>query len=201
MPPASDTGSRPPYSSNNGKSRAGSIQVWEGKLERFAANAIGALIQFVNRHWEQLIIGLNPQEFQRDHLSVDKRLRRFYHHLELRKLDLDAELHWLRRALALIRNLHDFEEYLEENGHPLSKGSNQRLRHAYLTEIYAAGPSCSDSDVKIAFKEDLQYAVRWMVFIRPFGLGAILMCGESISKLVCVNLALLIQLLTWSAVY
>jgi hypothetical protein len=61
-------------------------------------------------------------------------MRRLYHHLELRQLEQEAELHWLRRALALIRNLRDFEVYLAENGHPLSEGSNQRLHYAYLTE-------------------------------------------------------------------
>ena len=61
------------------------------------------------------------------------------------------------------RNIRDFEEYLEEGGNPLSEGSNQRLRHAYLMEIYAADSSRSGLDVtdmKTAFKEDLRYAVR-----------------------------------------
>jgi hypothetical protein len=188
-PPARDAGSRPPDSNENGKSRAAleRTQIWEGRLERFAANAEGALIRLVNNYWERLTIGLDEREFHGDQFRADKRLRRLCHHLELRELDQDAELHWLRRALALIRNLRDFEEYLGENGHPLSEGLNQRLRHAYLTEIYAAGSSCSDADVKTAFKEDLRYAVRWMIFIRPFGVGAIIVCGESISKLVCVN--------------
>jgi hypothetical protein len=65
-------------------------------------------------------------------------MRRLYHHLELLKLRSDTALHWLRRGLALIRNLRDFEEYLEENGHPRLEGLNQRLRQAYLVYIYAA---------------------------------------------------------------
>ena len=44
--------------------------------------------------------------------------------VENRSREQDAELHWLRRALVLIMNLRDFEEYLAENGHLLSEGSN-----------------------------------------------------------------------------
>lgn len=56
-------------------------------------------------------------------------------------------------------------------------------------EIYAGlSPSISDlTDIKTAFMEDLRHAVRWVIFIKLFGLGTILVCGESISKLVCVN--------------
>jgi hypothetical protein len=39
-------------------------------------------------------------------------------------------------------------------------------------------------DVKIALKEDLRYAVRWMIFINALGLGAVLVGGEAIAKLV-----------------
>jgi hypothetical protein len=39
-------------------------------------------------------------------------------------------------------------------------------------------------DVKIALKEDLRYAVRWMIFINALGLGAVLVYGEAIAKLV-----------------
>ena len=194
MLPASNTRSRPPDSSENRDSPAAGewTQVWERKLERFVASAVGALIRFVNDHWERLTRGLFAQESQGDQFTASKQLCRLYHHLELRRLDQDAELHWLRRALALIRNLRDYEEYLEENGHPISEGSSQRFRHAYLTDIYAADSSRSHLDVKAAFKEDLRYAARWMIFIKRFGLGAILVCGQYISKLVYVNLAPLI---------
>jgi len=115
-------------------------------------------------------------------------MRRLYYHLELRKLRSNTQLYWLRRALALIRNLRDFEEYLEENSHPLSEGLNQRLRQAYLIYIYTAGFSTpSDLDMacmKKAFKEDIRYASRWMIFLEPLGLGALFMCGEAISRLV-----------------
>jgi hypothetical protein len=97
----------------------------------------------------------------------------------------------LRRALALIRNLPDFEEYLEESGHPLSERLNQRLRQAYLIYIYTAGFSTpSDLDMacmKKTFKEDIRYAGRWMIFLESLGLarlGALLVCGEAISRLV-----------------
>lgn len=49
-------------------------------------------------------------------------MRRLSHYLELRRLEREAEMHWLWRALSLIRNYRDFEEYLEENGHLLSQG-------------------------------------------------------------------------------
>ncbi|KAH6677206.1 hypothetical protein B0J14DRAFT_651095 [Halenospora varia] len=37
--------------------------------------------------------------------------------------------------------------------------------------------------IKTAFKEDLRYAVRWMIIINALGLGAVLVCGEAIAKL------------------
>ncbi|PVH67642.1 hypothetical protein DL98DRAFT_279252 [Cadophora sp. DSE1049] len=39
-------------------------------------------------------------------------------------------------------------------------------------------------DIKAALKEDLRYAVRWMIFIDTFGLGAVLVCGKAIARLV-----------------
>jgi hypothetical protein len=39
-------------------------------------------------------------------------------------------------------------------------------------------------DIKTAFKEDLRYTVRWMIFINALGLDAILVYGEAIAKLV-----------------
>jgi hypothetical protein len=38
--------------------------------------------------------------------------------------------------------------------------------------------------MKKAFKEDIRYAGRWMIFLEPLGLGALLVCGEAISRLV-----------------
>ncbi|KAH8797858.1 hypothetical protein F5884DRAFT_864215 [Xylogone sp. PMI_703] len=183
---SSDTRSKTCDLSRHAKPRTAAerTQIWERKLDRFTMNVVGTLTRFVNRYWERLVAGLEVRRFQEDELAADKRLYRLCHYLELRRLEQEAELCWLQRALALIRNLRDFEDYLVKNGHPLSKGSNQRLRHAYLKEIYAAGSTHSDSVLKIAFKEDLRYAFRWMIFIRPFGLGAIFVCGEEISKLV-----------------
>jgi hypothetical protein len=43
------------------------------------------------------------------------------------------------------------------------------------------------SDVKTALREDLRYAVRWMIFVNALGLGAVLVCGEAIAKLVCAS--------------
>lgn len=117
-------------------------------------------------------------------------MRRIYHHQELRRLRLDTELHWLRRALSLIRNLRNFQEYLTENGHRPSDTSNHRLRYAYLVYIYAGSFNSSTSrrcDIRTALKEDLRYAVRWMVFIDALGLGAVLVRGEAIARLVCVR--------------
>jgi hypothetical protein len=163
-------------------------QIWKAKLERFIANAVGALIQLVDRHWELLTAGLHMREFRGDPSCGDKYPRRLYYHLELQKLRSDTALYWLRRGLALIRNLRDFEEYLEENNHPRSEGLNQRLRQAYLIYIYAAGfGTLSDLDMagmKKAFKEDIRYASCRMIFPEPLGLGALLVCGEAVSRLV-----------------
>jgi hypothetical protein len=189
-PPTSHAGFPSADSSKEETTRNPTKGSREEKLERFIANARDALVQLVNTHWEQLAGGLNMQELQGHLFSSDKRMRRVYHYHELRRLRLETELHWLRRALSLIRNLRDFKEYLEENGHRPSDTSNHRLRHAYLVYIYAASFSSSASnmcDIKTAFKEDLRYAVRWMIFIDALGLGAVLVCGESIAKLVCAS--------------
>jgi hypothetical protein len=189
-PPASDAGPGSPLADSTKEERTPQpvkrIQMQE-KLEKFIANAGAALIQLVNNHWERLATGLKVQELHGDPFSSDKRLRRVYHHHELRRLRVETELHWLRRALSLIRNLRDFQEYLEENDHRPSDTSNHRLRHAYLVYIYAAGFSSSAlnmCDIRIALKEDLRYAVRWMIFINALGLGAVLVGGEAIAKLV-----------------
>ena len=163
----------------------------EVKLENFIANGREAQI-LVNQHWERLTGGLKVQELQGDPFSSDKRMRRIYHHHELRRLRLDTELHWLRRALSLIRNLRNFQEYLAENGHRPSDTSNHRLRYAYLVYIYADSFNSSASkrcDIRTALKEDLRYAVRWMIFIDALGLGAVIVCGEAIARLVCVRSA------------
>jgi hypothetical protein len=114
-------------------------------------------------------------------------MQRVYHYHELQRLRVGTELHWLRRALSLIRNLRDFQEYLKENDHRPSDTSNHRLRHAYLVYIYATGFNSSAlnmCNIKIALKEDLQYTVRWMIFIDALGLGAVLVSREAIAKLV-----------------
>jgi hypothetical protein len=165
-PPTSDTGPRSPLADSTKEEKTPQpvkrIQTQE-KLEKFIANARAALIQLVNNHWERLATGLKVQELQGDPFSGDKRLQRVYHHHKLRRLRVETELHWLRRALSLIRNLRNFQEYLEENNHHPSDTSNHRLRHAYLVYIYAASFSSSTlnmRDIKIALKEDLQYTVR-----------------------------------------
>ncbi|KAH6702767.1 hypothetical protein BKA61DRAFT_680966 [Leptodontidium sp. MPI-SDFR-AT-0119] len=185
-PPTNDVGSPPADSSKEERTKNPAKGSREAKLEKFIANGREALAQLINQHWERLAGGLKVQELQGDPFSSDKRMRRIYHYHELRRLRLDTELHWLRRALSLIRNLRDFQEYLGENGHRPSDTSNHRLRHAYLVYIYAASFSSSSKmcDIRTALKEDLRYAVRWMIFIDALGLGAVLVCGEVIARLV-----------------
>lgn len=71
--------------------------IWEAKFDRFIANAVGALIQLVDRHWELLVTSLAIQEFRGDTFCRDKHLRRLHHHLELRQLRSNAQLHRLRQ--------------------------------------------------------------------------------------------------------
>lgn len=195
IPPANDAASPSADSSKEQNTRNSGKGSREVKLEKFVANARDALVRLVNKHWERLADGLGVQELQGHPFSSDKRMRRIYDH-ELRGLRLETELHWLRRALSLIRNLLDFREYLEENRHRPSDISNHRPRHAYLVNIYAASFSSTSKmgDIKTALKEDLRYAVRWMVFIDALGLGAVLVCGEAIARLVCVSSAVIVSL-------
>ncbi|TAQ87105.1 hypothetical protein B7494_g4571 [Chlorociboria aeruginascens] len=94
--------------------------------------------------------------------------------------------HWEHLAAGLhVQEFRGISAALKniENGHPLSAGTNQRLCQAYLTYIYAAGTPDSDTaDIKTAFKEDIRYASRWMIFLGLLGLGALLVCGEAISR-------------------
>jgi hypothetical protein len=48
-------------------------------------------------------------------------------------------------------------------------------------------PSYFITCMKKALKEDTRYASRWMIFLEPLGLGALLVCGEAISRLVWVR--------------
>ncbi|KAH8761297.1 hypothetical protein BGZ57DRAFT_858251 [Hyaloscypha finlandica] len=149
-PPASDAGSPSVDSSRDEKTGnpVKGVHGREEKLEIFIANAWEALIQL----WSK------GARTPRRPFSSNKRMRRVYYYHELRRLRLETELHWLRRALSLIRNLRDFQEYLEENGHPPSDTSNHRLRRAYLVYIYAAGFSsstflvCGEAIAKLVYK-------------------------------------------------
>jgi len=90
--------------------------------------------------------------------------------------------------LALIKNLCDFEEYLKESGYPLLKRLNQRLRQAYLIYIYIIGfntPSDLDIDyIKKAFKKDIRYINRWIIFFKPLKLNALFIYNKAISRLI-----------------
>jgi hypothetical protein len=72
-------------------------------------------------HWDLLTAGLEARE-SRGVFSADTRSRGLFYHRVLQKEDRD--LHWLQRAVALIRFLLTFEKYREENGHRFPVASN-----------------------------------------------------------------------------
>ena len=172
-------------SSNDRKIEA--TPIWKETLQKFTASAVGTLIQLIKNDGDELANGGEVEGPQKFPLSHDKQTRHISHYFELQKLNKEAKLHWLRRALALIRIFHDYREYLLENGYSLEDASCHRPRHGFLIGIYAGGsPDKNMYKVRLAFKEDIRYASRWMIFIRVLGFGALLVCGEAISKIVYV---------------
>ncbi|KAG9247724.1 hypothetical protein BJ878DRAFT_477104 [Calycina marina] len=117
-PPANNTGSLSADSSKERRTESPGKGSREVKLEKFIAISREALVQLVNRHWEQLAGGLKTPQI------------------------IDC---------------------------------------AMLTCFSSSSKKCN---IRTAPKEDLRYAVRWMIFIDALGLGAVLVCGEAIAKLV-----------------
>jgi hypothetical protein len=157
--------------------------IWEKRLETFKTGAVRALVQLVKNHWDELAV---ESEVRGQSLTSDKQTRRIHHYLELQQLKKKAELHWFRRALALIRTLDDFDEFLQENDHLSSYTPKQKFREAFL-RIYAGISSDIDMPkARESLRQDLQYARRWKIFVEVLGNGALLVCGENIAKLVYV---------------
>lgn len=131
-----------------------------------------------------------------------KQVRRLHHHLILRHLDVEDDLHQWRRSIGEMRNLDGYTSFFAEaqakqmiHKHTRQSGeSNSNKAHKeYLAYIYADRIPQDYERVKQALKKDLRHGRRWSILVDGFvadsgdsipglGLGLLLLCGPAIAR-------------------
>ena len=155
------------------------------------------LLQFLDRKWRTLHTdGLftNPgnQYIDTEDPERPHRLRDFSLSRALRK---DDDLRYLRRAVALLRNLGNFELFHREAAHLRSCGRQVRFQcetdkriayNEYLAHIYAGESIPTLHQARQALANDLRFSRRWLLLTNSLTTGVILVCGELLCKKVLV---------------
>ena len=155
------------------------------------------LLQYLERDWRTLHIdGLfTYPEDQYIDPEDPERTRRLRDFSLLRALQKDDDLRYLRRAVALLRNLENFEVFHREAAHLRSCGRQARFQHVtdkqvayneYLAHIYAGESVPTLGQARQALANDLRFARRWLLLTDSLTTGAILVCGELLCKKVLV---------------
>ena len=153
---------------------------------------------FLNQYWHTLRTdGLFTQTpSQCIDLKDPERTRRLWDFSLLRTLRKDDDLRYLRRALALLCNLKNFEVFHQEAAHLRSCGHQPRLQHEtdkqvayneYLAHICACETVPALRQARQALTGDLRFARRWLILTQPLTAGALLVCGESMCKKMSVE--------------
>ena len=102
-----------------------------------------------------------------------KQVRRLHHHLVLRHLDVEDDLHQWRRSIAEMRNLDGYTSFFAEaqakyhiHKHTRRSGENNsnKAHKEYLAHIYADRTPQDYKRVKQALKKDLRHGRRWSIF-------------------------------------
>ena len=136
-------------------------------------------------------------------------VHRLHHHLILRHLRIEDDLHQWRRSIAEIKNLEGYQAFFAEANHQRISGKNVRqsgennsnkAHKEYLAHIFTDRVPQDFEKAKLALKKDLQFGRRWSILIDGFpdgdnsitlglGLGVILLCGPSMkSKMSVIQL-------------
>lgn len=126
---------------------------------------------------------------------------RLHHHLVLRQLQTEDDLHQWRRSIAEIRNLEGYRAFVAEASR--KRTTHQQLRQRgekdsdkahkdYILHIFANRPPEDIEKAKQALKKDLRYGRQWSILVDGFlednqvvpglGLGVLLLCGPSIKR-------------------
>ena len=129
-------------------------------------------------------------------------VRRLHHHLILRHLDVEDDLHQWRRSIAEIRNLDGYTSFFTEaqtkqrihkqTRHRGESNSNKAQKE-YLAHIYADRTPQNYERVKQALRKDLRHGRRWSILVNGFvaengdsisglGLGLLLLCGPGVAR-------------------
>lgn len=155
------------------------------------------ILAFLNRYWytlhkDGLFTQIRRQNIDPEDPERTRRLREFS---MLRALEKDDDFRYLRRAVALLRNLENFEVFHREAAHLRSCGRQSRLQHEtdkqvaynkYLAYIYAGESGPIMKKARQALISDLRFARRWLLLTNPLTTGAVLVCEESVCKKVSV---------------
>ncbi len=112
----------------------------------------------------------------------------------LRGLQADDDLRFLRRAVALLRNLENFEVFRRDlrscDDQPRRKSETDKhiAYNEYLAPISTNETSSDFPKARRALINDLCLSRRWLLLAKPLTTGAILICGQPVSKKLSVAL-------------
>lgn len=186
------------------------------KGERFERETLEAVVHCLPRsnllecletYWETLkvegIFAMPSREvFTWDMKGSPEQVRRLRHHLILRHLDVDHDLHQWRRSIAEMRNLDGYTSFLaeaqaEQKSHrqirQRGESNINKAHKEYIAYLYADRTPRDHKRAKEGLKKDLRHGRRWSILVNGFiaddgktisglGLGLLLLCGPATAK-------------------
>ena len=165
------------------------------------------LVDCLETHWEALTVeGIFAMPSRQVYTwtldGSSDQARRLHHHLILRHLDVEDDLHQWRRSIAERRNLDDYTSFFTEaqaeqkfEKHTRQNGvkNSSKAHKEYLAHIYADRTPKDYKRVKQGLKKDLRHGRRWSILVDGFvaddgnimpglSLGFLLLCGPATAK-------------------
>lgn len=151
-------------------------------FDKYAAKHVKALIK---NHWVDLEGKSTHIVNSRSLVGESKDIVCLSHHLVLRQMAKDNDLRWLRRALALMRNLQSYEDFLSESGYTTEEQRNShRARDEYIRYIYQSQilNKKEERQARAALNEQLRYGRRWKICVSVLTAGFLLVCGRELAN-------------------
>jgi len=132
------------------------------------------LINFLTTYWETLRVNgfytkSSLQTFRWTLKDGPERTHRLHHHLILRHLQIEDDLHQWRQSIAKIRNLEDYRAFLTKINYQRTTLQQVRQRgerdsntahKKYISHIFAGRGFKDFEKAKQAFKKNLRYSRR-----------------------------------------
>ena len=165
------------------------------------------LLDCLEAHWETLNVeGIfaipSRQVFTWTLEGNSEQVRRLHHHLILRHLDVEDDLHQWQRSIAEMRNLDGYATFFAEarakqgihkQTRQSGESNSNKAHKEYLAHIYADRTPKDYERVKQALKKDLRHGRRWSILVDGFvadnedsipglGLGLLLLCEPAVAK-------------------